>query len=90
MLRYRLAYAEKGIPTSPADVANKKPELTGWQEKATADPRQIHMESNRWPDSGILMPMGTRGGQWMLDFDTLEDLSRLEEDLGVRLRGTTT
>ncbi len=90
VLKYRLGYARRGIPTSPADVVRKKPKLTGWQEKATTDPRQIHMECNRWTEAGILLPTGKQSMRWVLDIDNSEDLKRLEEKLGVPLRGRTT
>jgi hypothetical protein len=89
-LRYRLRYAEKGIRTSPADVGKKKPHLKGWQDKATTDPQQIIAESNAWPAAGILTPTGEQDGRWVLDVDSLQDLARLEEALGVRVRGIST
>jgi len=90
VLRHRLGYAEKGIMTSPADVEKKKPHLRGWQEKATTDPRRIHMESNRWSRAGILMPTGKKNRRWVFDVDELEYLPKLEKELGIQLRGTTT
>jgi hypothetical protein len=90
LLRYRLRYAEKGIQTSPADVANKKPHLKGWQKKATTSPQQITAEANRWPDAGILTPTGRAYERWVLDVDSFEDLVRLEEILGVQLSGIST
>ncbi len=92
-MKYRLRYAEKGVPTSPADVAKKKPYLTGWQEKATTNRQQITAESNRWPKAGILTPTGSRygpHGRWVLDVDDFEDLVRLERVLGVKLREIST
>ena len=32
ILKYRLRYAEKGVLTSPANTARKKPVLEGWQK----------------------------------------------------------
>jgi hypothetical protein len=90
ILKYRLRYAEKGVPTSPADTERKKPHLTGWQRKATTSPQQIIAESNRWPDAGILTPTGARYGRFVLDEDTPGELARLEEDLGVKLLGVST
>jgi hypothetical protein len=98
LLKYRLRYAGKGIPTSPADLKRKKPKLKGWQEKATTDRRRIHMEANSTKPvyaeaDGILTPTGSRygpHGRWILDADVLKDLERLEKKLGVRLRDSTT
>jgi hypothetical protein len=90
VLRHRLGYAAKGILTSPADVEKKKPQLKGWQEKATTDPRRIHMESNKWSRAGILMPTGKRNRRWVFDVDEIEYLPKLEKELGIKLRGTTT
>jgi hypothetical protein len=71
----------------------KKPVLSGWKDLATTDPRRIHSEYNSraLPEyDGILMPTGTRSGRWVLDVDGPEDLERLEEQLGVVLRGIST
>jgi Bifunctional DNA primase/polymerase, N-terminal len=81
------------LPTSPADTKRKKPVLTGWQALATTDPRRIHAEFNdrSLPDyDGILTPTGAKYGRLVLDVDSLSDLERLEEKLGVKLRGTST
>lgn len=93
LLGYRIGYAEKLIPTSPADVAKKKPHLKGWQRRATTSRQQINAESNAWPGAGILTPTGSRygpHGRWVLDVDSFEDLARLEEMIGAGLRGIST
>jgi len=90
MLAARMAYARKGIRTSPADTAKKKPHLKGWQEKATTNPQQITAESNRWPDAGILTPTGSLDGRLVIDEDVPGELERLERELRVPLRGITT
>ncbi len=93
MLRYRLGYAKKGVPTSPADTEKKKPVLKGWQKKATTDQSRIHGEHNSkaLPSyDGLLTPTGRgygRRGRWVLDVDDPNDLDRLEAELGVELRG---
>lgn len=92
-LRFRRSYARRGIPTSPADVAKKKPLLKGWQKRATTSLQQITAEANAFPDAGILTPTGREygpHGRWVLDVDDFEDLARLEELLGIKLRGTST
>ena len=93
LLGYRLRYAEKGVRTTLADTVRKKPVLEGWQNLATTDPRKIHREYNSraLPEyDGILTPTGAKHGRWVLDVDSPEDLERLEEQLGVPLRGIST
>jgi Bifunctional DNA primase/polymerase, N-terminal len=93
LLKARLRYAEKGVPTSPANTKKKKPVLTGWQALATTDPRRIHAEFNgrSLPHyDGILTPTGKRYRRWVLDEDIPGQVERLEEALGVKLRGTST
>ena len=90
MLAARLAYARKGIRTSPANTAKKKPHMIGWKDKATTNPQQITAESNRWPDAGILTPTGSAHRLVVIDEDVPGELARLEEALGVRLRGIST
>lgn len=93
ILRWRLSYARKGVRTSPACTARKKPVLRGWQHLATTDPRRIHVEHNGAdvPDfDGILAPTGERFGRWVLDIDDREDLAHLEREIGIGILGTTT
>lgn len=93
ILKARLRYAEKGVRTSPANTEKKKPVLKGWQTLATTDPRRIHAEFNdrTLPDyDGVLMPTGTKHSRWVLDEDIPGQVERLEEALGVQLRGTST
>ncbi len=93
ILKYRLRYAAKGVPTSPAKTKEKRPALKGWQALATTDPRRIHAEFNdrTLPDyDGILTPTGAKYGRLVLDVDSLSDLERLEEAIGVKLRGIST
>jgi Bifunctional DNA primase/polymerase, N-terminal len=89
----RLRYAEKGVPTSPADTKKKKPVLKGWQTLATTDPRRIHAEFNdhMLPDyDGVLTPTGAKYRRIVLDVDSLSDFKRLEGTLGAKLRGIST
>jgi hypothetical protein len=90
MLAARLAYAKKGVRTSPADTERKKPHLKGWQRKATTNPQQITAESNRWTRAGILTPTGSPDRRLVVDEDVAGELERLEEKLEIALRGTTT
>jgi DNA-binding MarR family transcriptional regulator len=93
LTRYRLGYAKRGVPTSPAIAAKKRPTLKGWQDLATTDPRRIHGEHNSTelpPFDGVLTPTGRRygkRGRWVLDVDSPKDLDRLEHALGVELKG---
>lgn len=89
----RLRYAEKRVPTSLADTKKKKPVLKGWQTLATTDPRRILAEFNdhTLPDyDGLLTPTGAKYRRLVLDVDRLSDVDRLEEKLGVKLRGIST
>lgn len=92
LLRWRLSYARAGTRTSPADAQKKKPALKGWQELATTDPRRIHAESNGAspPFDAILTPTGSRDRRMVLDEDVEGEIAKLEEELGIPLRGTTT
>jgi hypothetical protein len=90
ILACRLKYADRGVRTSPADTARKKPHMKGWQIKATTSPQQITAESNRWPDAGILTPTGAVFGRFVLDEDKPGEIAQLENELGVTLRGVST
>lgn len=92
LTRWRLFYASKGVFTTLADSARKKPTIVGWQYEATKDPARIHLDYNSrlfqsTGADGILAPTGRRYRLIILDDDG--DLERLEAHLGIPLRGTT-
>ncbi len=94
LLGHRLAYARGGIRTALADAKRKKAVLKGWQRDATTDPERIRWEHSRdWrvmeSADGILAPTGETYNRLVLDVDDPGDLPRLEEEIGVRLRGVT-
>lgn len=94
LLGHRLAYANAGIRTALADAKRKKAVLKGWQRDSTTDPERIRWEHSRdWrvmeSADGILAPTGETYNRLVLDVDDPGDLPRLEEAIGVRLRGVT-
>lgn len=63
-----LAHAKAGRPVFPCRP-DKAPRITGWQEKATCDPDQIHQWWRQWPDAMPGLPTGRASGLAVLDLD---------------------
>jgi bifunctional DNA primase/polymerase-like protein len=78
-----LAYTARPLPIFPCN-RQKRPCVSGWQDKATIDAEEIGQWWKRWPDALPGMPTGKRSGLVVLDidvksaesfgFDTLADL----------------
>lgn len=63
-----LSLAAAGFVVFPVGP-NKRPKLKGWQDKATADARQIKRWFTKWPDAMPGLPTGRRNGVAVLDID---------------------
>lgn len=81
-LRAQLGYADRGKSTFPAEPGGKKPLIKDWPNRASTDPRMIHMWGARFPQANIGMPTGEHNRVWVLDIDRPEALAELEAKIG--------
>jgi hypothetical protein len=69
----------EGGPTPTCHQPAKHPRITGWQDKATTDPRTIIDWRKQWPSTNFSAATGTHSGIWILDVDGFEGFASLEK-----------
>jgi P4 family phage/plasmid primase-like protien len=72
-LEVALLLAEAGVKVFPARASNKRPHITGWQDKATTDKRTIRRWWRKWPEAAPALPTGNCNGFDVLDLDNKND-----------------